>query len=599
MESEHRPAPVTTKILSGDEILQAVISFIENAATKPRFPYSSSESSSSFVYAITDKYKPMAAQVLLELVGQLTQEYPNFRARYTTDIQKENVEYVRSIIAAGVEVRHVEGNRLNFSISQHEFLNTYQPDDTESERISQSIVDGEVIWSNSPDLISQMKDVFERLWVSGVPAALRIRQIEQGIDPGETRILAGIEVPMELLASLFTEVRDEILVIVSPKWLVHEGAAMFSPLADIARERGVKVRVVTSSMSDTTSKTTQSKAMLSIMNSEHRSSSRPINTVVVIFDRNKMLMSQLSNESVTEFEKSPEDERISSIYTTNKQMIEGMASVFDALWQESELREREERSRKQAELLTDILTHDIRNRNQVAMVMGELLKDQLGTTSELSERFDTLLRAIESSTRLADNASMLGRLLPGGKRPTLTAVNLLESIQESLALVVKANSDNRVIRNGMTITSLPLRDKRDEAEARVVPPHVLADDLLNEVFINLYSNAVRYSRGREIELATSITEETMQKGGGGGDGNSDTCSFWKISIVDCGRGIPDVIKKIAFRRYLDGAEGSGLGLSIVHALVVERYFGRVSIQDRVAGDYSKGTRVDVWLQKAH
>ncbi|HXZ23420.1 MAG TPA: ATP-binding protein, partial [Methanomassiliicoccales archaeon] len=39
---------------------------------------------------------------------------------------------------------------------------------------------------------------------------------------------------------------------------------------------------------------------------------------------------------------------------------------------------------------------------------------------------------------------------------------------------------------------------------------------------------------------------------------------------------------------------TGLGLAIVRALV-ERYRGRVWIEDRVAGDYSKGARFVVEL----
>jgi signal transduction histidine kinase len=41
----------------------------------------------------------------------------------------------------------------------------------------------------------------------------------------------------------------------------------------------------------------------------------------------------------------------------------------------------------------------------------------------------------------------------------------------------------------------------------------------------------------------------------------------------------------------------GLGLSIVYALAVVKYSGMVEVTDRVKGDFSKGTRVEVWLPK--
>ena len=57
-------------------------------------------------------------------------------------------------------------------------------------------------------------------------------------------------------------------------------------------------------------------------------------------------------------------------------------------------------------------------------------------------------------------------------------------------------------------------------------------------------------------------------------------------------------KNIAFARYHKGTQGSGLGLSIVYALVVERYGGKVLIKDRVDGEPAKGTRVELWLPKS-
>jgi signal transduction histidine kinase len=74
-------------------------------------------------------------------------------------------------------------------------------------------------------------------------------------------------------------------------------------------------------------------------------------------------------------------------------------------------------------------------------------------------------------------------------------------------------------------------------------------------------------------------------------------NYWKIRVADRGVGVPDELKEKAFRRYLDSAIGSGLGLSIVRALVVERYAGNVMIKDRVPGSRSEGTVVEIWLQR--
>jgi len=73
--------------------------------------------------------------------------------------------------------------------------------------------------------------------------------------------------------------------------------------------------------------------------------------------------------------------------------------------------------------------------------------------------------------------------------------------------------------------------------------------------------------------------------------------FWRIRVLDQGRGIPDQVKATVFERYSGSSKGSGLGLSIVRALAIDRYRGSIKIRDRVEGDYSKGTSIEVLLPK--
>jgi signal transduction histidine kinase len=49
---------------------------------------------------------------------------------------------------------------------------------------------------------------------------------------------------------------------------------------------------------------------------------------------------------------------------------------------------------------------------------------------------------------------------------------------------------------------------------------------------------------------------------------------------------------------LKTAKGSGLGMSIVHALVVDRYRGKIEVKNTVSDDYRKGTMVEILLKKA-
>jgi len=74
---------------------------------------------------------------------------------------------------------------------------------------------------------------------------------------------------------------------------------------------------------------------------------------------------------------------------------------------------------------------------------------------------------------------------------------------------------------------------------------------------------------------------------------------WTIP-TDRGRGIPDDRKRTVFERFATGAtgvKGFGLGLSIV-GTIVEKFQGRIWVEDRVRGDFSKGAVFKVMLPKA-
>ena len=241
----------------------------------------------------------------------------------------------------------------------------------------------------------------------------------------------------------------------------------------------------------------------------------------------------------------------------------------------TELREQvtvAEKNRKTAELMQDILTHDIRNYNQVIVTNAELLENK--AADEKSKRFlDAIQGATEGSTELIQKTRLLARIL-SGEDMGLSGVKLRESLERSLSLVKNAFPDKAI-----ELSSPDFGDAE-----------VLANSLLDEVFVNVFSNAVKYTEKSKVPISIEI--EAREEVGPNG---SQDRKYWKVSITDQGRGIPDETKSSALMRYLGTARGRGLGLSIARALVVDAYSGRFELKNRVEGDYTRGTRVEIWL----
>jgi signal transduction histidine kinase len=107
--------------------------------------------------------------------------------------------------------------------------------------------------------------------------------------------------------------------------------------------------------------------------------------------------------------------------------------------------------------------------------------------------------------------------------------------------------------------------------------NIVAEDLIEEIFVNLFSNSVKYTDSSEVKIDILIRDYFIGE-----------AKYWMITVSDYGEGIPDSTKKELFERFYSKSKGSGLGLSITRTLV-ERYKGKIWVGDRVYEDYTQGT----------
>ncbi len=115
--------------------------------------------------------------------------------------------------------------------------------------------------------------------------------------------------------------------------------------------------------------------------------------------------------------------------------------------------------------------------------------------------------------------------------------------------------------------------------------YVMADELLKDVFTNIIGNAIKHSAGAvTVDIRLDMVLE-------------DSRPYHRADISDNGPGIPEELKKRLFGRAQRGttkATGRGLGLYLVKNLV-DDFHGKVWVEDRVPGDYTKGSRFVVML----
>ena len=391
--------------------------------------------------------------------------------RYITEVTSSNIKACKFLIEElHVQVHDLQGNKSNILITEKEFSSDLSTPHSNSATTK-------LLYSNSPELIAQQRELFETLWSITTPAAKKIDEIETGIEREETKVLGQFQEVNTARFEMANEARRELLVFLPSVKRLEATDNLFGLLAQRVLNERIRVRLLISFPDDSP----EGRAILNKFSMFEFRKIAPIKLGMLIQDSSKLLFTQyndidnkVSSESIA-----------SGIYTTNRETISSIISIFETMWADSELREKEAKSRKQAELLQDILTHDIRNYNQVARLSAELLKEELKTNAPVQSIVEGMLQAVDGSTRLLERAKKLGKVI-SEEHPSLYAVNLKESVKSALQLVRMSYPDKQITTR--------------EDFTQILPCAVLADDLLNEVFTNIFSNSVRYTEGTEVEI---------------------------------------------------------------------------------------------------
>jgi len=265
------------------------------------------------------------------------------------------------------------------------------------------------------------------------------------------------------------------------------------------------------------------------------------------------------------------------VYSKNISLVNNAVSTFEIIWEEKDNYEKIIKEKKHSELLVDLITHDIGNYHQIiqgslGLVISLVKKNKTNVSPQDGEKISSLLNtaktALTRSQSFVDNIRRLERLYRQ-KDLKLISRNVPDAINSAYSTVERTLYNNNP--HGKKITLSIVHD------GDPVNINIMAEDLLDEIFINLFSNTVKYTDLSEVKIDVIINDYFI-----GGT------KYWMITISDNGTGIPDSIKKELFERFYSKAKGGGLGLSIVRALV-ERYNGKVWVGDRVYKDYTKGT----------
>jgi two-component system, OmpR family, sensor histidine kinase VicK len=125
--------------------------------------------------------------------------------RYLTEITKDNISFCKELISLVDELRHLNGIKGNFMVSESEYLAPVI-------LFEKGKIASEAIYSNQKEIVDQHQYMFDTLWNKAVSAEQRIERIEEGIIEEEhyqTRFLENPDqVSQELKKTINTSEDD-------------------------------------------------------------------------------------------------------------------------------------------------------------------------------------------------------------------------------------------------------------------------------------------------------------------------------------------------------------------------------------------------------
>lgn len=224
----------------------------------------------------------------------------------------------------------------------------------------------------------------------------------------------------------------------------------------------------------------------------------------------------------------------------------------------------------QAELLLDLICHDLNNMNQIEAGYLELAMESLLPDSEAYRYMAKCKTVLESNSSLIHNVQKLRQISTGTR--TLEKVDLGRILTEAIGQYEHTRN------KGVTINF-----------TQVCGCYVMANELLKDAFLNIIGNAITHHTTGSPVIGIMVREII--------DGTEKRCM---VAIEDNGPGIPDDLKARLFNRFQQGpaaTSGKGLGLYLVKKLI-EGFHGAVWMEDRVPGDHRKGSRFVIVLPAA-
>ncbi|MGA7369573.1 MAG: HAMP domain-containing sensor histidine kinase [Nitrososphaeraceae archaeon] len=519
------------------------------------------------VYACVDQTRPI---ISLD-IPVLRKAFEDAKRRgvklmYVTEITKENLSYCKQLMETTHELRHLEGIKGNFYISETGYL-------APAAYHEKGMPASQIIYSNVNEIIEHQKYVFESFWHRAIPAEQRINEIEAGIDSGNTEVVYNPQSIYELFFKMVKFAKHEILLIIPTinAFLREERIGMIKLLKQVCTEHEIVVKILTPTnyiVEDIIRKTGLDETLTTTIKEQEKDQKKGIaiyrmnstyeeitvNTVtILVVDKKESLAIEKKNDLDQDF--------IQAIglatYSTSGPTVMSYVSIFEGLWKQTELYEQLILHDKMQKEFINIAAHELRTPIQPILGLSDVLKSKIKDNEQLV-LVDVISRNAKRLQLLTEDILDVSKI----ESQSLKLRNETFNVHGIVRNVIAEYSEyggQATSKPGVSITSTP----NDGGNVIVRGDR----ERLYQVISNFVSNAIRFTQQGNIDISIDVAQNNKEE--------------VVLSVKDTGSGIDPEIMPRLFTKFASRS-GTGLGLYISKN-IVETHGGKIWAQNNPHG----------------
>ncbi len=490
-----------------------------------------------------------------EFHNKILQKYKNGEhagVKWITTINtKTDAKEARFFLNQGFQIRHVKDTLFtNFVVSDKILLSSI-------DKINPANMVSSMLTSNDPLYLEHYKNIFEKMWMTGIDAEERIRDIVKG-NYVNVQVLPDTIQSLKLASKLFSSIQREILIIISSNngLLRTELSGGFKALNDLA-SKGIDVRVLTSM--DNKNQDTFDRIQSSYSHIKFRRLDTPIQAVnrINIIDRETTIVWEIKDDTSLNFI----DALGIAIFIESKSTAISYAFIFDSLWSQTDLYEQLQKAYENLKLhekmqkeFIDSVAHELRTPITPIIGLTEHVKDNI-KNEEQARLLDIVIDNGKKLHALSENVLDVTRI----EGNLVSLKKELFNINQLIAEVAKNFENSARKDKEITIQYNNFKECFIYADRQRIA----------QVISNLIDNSVKFIFNKKGGLISITVKQKKEKG----------TDVIVVCVKDNGEGIhPEIFPRMFTKFATKSFYGTGLGLFICKN-IIKMHGGKIWAQN--------------------